>query len=533
MTLARNSRLALALCALLALAPFAQAQGKRAKKPLPAKAQPAIPAPLRAGVARFAKRVDAILAKPEVAKGHWGVLILDRASGQPLYQRNAESFFVPASVTKIFTTAFALATLGPDFRFRTTLETRGTLDPAGKLTGDLVLVGRGDPNLSNLKLPFTKEDDRIGPREKALAELADALVKRGIKEIEGDVVGDDTYFPYDRWPVGWAIGDTTWRQGAPVSAIAVNDNTVQLLIRPGEKAGDPAVFVFDPRSDYCRVTSSVTTGARGSKAELGLRREPGSLEIRLWGSLPEGGSVHTLNVALEDPAEFAAALLKRLLEERSVTISGKARAKHWLVGTPAPAPLPEPPAVLAEHLSLPLGEAVRVVNKISRNLHAELLLRTAVREKSGDGSLEAALKLEQEFLKGAGVPEADVALEDGSGLTRQNLVTPRAAVKLLEYVGKQSWADDYWETLPLAGNDGTLNERLKKLPAATVVEAKTGTLEHTNGLAGRATTLRGATLVFAMFGNAHTLRDGAATLDALVLSMVEEIGPEPPRKKKR
>ena len=155
------------------------------------------------------------------------------------YAKNADSYFVPASNMKLFTTALALAKLGPDYRFHTTLETRGTISSNGKLSGDLLLVGRGDPNLSNRKFPFDLKEEFDGPPEKVLVELADALVARGVKEIAGDVVGDDSYFPRERYPNGWEIDDMVWEYGAAISAIVVDDNTVALTLSPGDKMGDP------------------------------------------------------------------------------------------------------------------------------------------------------------------------------------------------------------------------------------------------------------------------------------------------------
>src|ERR1700736_5949607 len=168
---------------------------------------------------RFEGRADVWLAGAPASKGEWGLLIIDADTGETLYELNADKYFVPASNMKLFTTALALAKLGPDYRFHTTLETRSTISPDGVLSGDLFLVGRGDPNLSNRKFPYDLKEEFDGPPEKTLAELADALVAKGIKEIAGDVVGDDSYFPREAYPKGWEIDDMVWEYGAAVSAI--------------------------------------------------------------------------------------------------------------------------------------------------------------------------------------------------------------------------------------------------------------------------------------------------------------------------
>src|SRR5437899_1175122 len=171
------------------------------------------------------------------SKGEWGLAIVDAESGETLYEWNPDKYFVPASNMKLFTTALALAKLGPDYRFHTTLETRGVVSPEGTLAGDLFLVGRGDPNLSNRKFPYDSKEEFDGAPERVLAELADAIVTKGVKRITGDVVGDDSYFPREIYPDGWEIGDIVWNYGAAISAIVVDDNTVTLTLTSGELPG--------------------------------------------------------------------------------------------------------------------------------------------------------------------------------------------------------------------------------------------------------------------------------------------------------
>src|SRR5258707_3228701 len=190
-----------------------------------------------AATRKFGERADALLAAAAANKGEWGLLIADAETGETLYELNVDKYFVPASNMKLFTTALALATLGPDYRFRTTLETRGTVSPEGVLNGDLFLVGRGDPNLSNRKFPYDLKEEFDGPPEKALAELAAELVSRAIREISGDVVGDDSYFPREAYPSGWEIDDMVWEYGAAVSAIGGHENTGALKLTAGESVG--------------------------------------------------------------------------------------------------------------------------------------------------------------------------------------------------------------------------------------------------------------------------------------------------------
>ena len=500
---------------------------------LPAAAQqgtgPAIPAAPQPGEARpdparFRARADAALADAKAQKSYWGVLVVDAATGETLYELNADRFFQPASNAKLFTTVLAMTRLGPGYRFHTTLETYGTLDRGGILRGDLVLVGRGAPDLSNRKYPYRDKVETDGPPEKALAELADAVIAKGVKEIEGDVVANDSYFDNERYPPGWEVDDIPFGFGAAVSAIAINDNTMTVEVHPATRSGALALFTFEPWPAFYAFDSQITTGAPGSETRFDLVWEPGSRQIGVSGSLPLGAKPARLEFAIQEPAEYAAALLKWLLERRGVRISGEARAKH----APARAAA-EGAAVLAERLSPPLLEVIRVVNKLSQNLHAELLLRTVAKVETGIGSREAGLKTESDFLKGIGVGEEDVLLNDGSGLSRANLVTPRAVVALLRYAARQPWGEEFFSTLPVAGKDGTLEGRMKDTPAAGRVRAKTGSLEHVRATSGVVTTRAGAHLLFSMFDNNSRLhgKDSVAVFDALCAAMVEEIGAAP------
>jgi serine-type D-Ala-D-Ala carboxypeptidase/endopeptidase (penicillin-binding protein 4) len=486
----------------------------------------------RADVERFRQRADAALSTAGPDKGVWGVLVTDAATGEVLYSRNAEAYFMPASNAKLFTTALALATLGPDYRVRTTVASSGTLDANGVLNGDLILIGRGDANLSNRKFPYAKKEEREGPPEKALAEFAGAVAALGVKEVTGDVIADDSLFQHEKFPSGWLVDDILWSYGAAVSAIAVNDNTFTLEVRPALNEGEPARYEAGLAADFYTVENLIRTGTRGSEEKLAVARDPGSRVIHLSGTMPLDAQTRRLTIAIEDPAEYAASLLARLLEARGVKIDGGARARH-AGGSPVDAAAPQ--TVLAEHTSVPLSEDIRLTNKNSENLHAELLLLLAAHEKEGAGNYEDALKVAAAFFKAAGIADADVVLSDGSGLSRKDLVTPRAVVQLLRYAATQPWGELYRSTLPVAGEDGTLSDRMKNTPAAARVFAKTGTIGHGNALSGYATTVRGTHLLFSILGNNNNLhaQDANKVIDAICVAMVEELGPPPPTKKRK
>ena len=472
---------------------------------------------------RFAERAELLVQAAPVDKGEWGLLIVNASSGEILYQKNADKYFVPASNMKLLTTALALDTLGPDYRFRTTLETNGTLSQEGRLSGDLILVGRGDPNISNRKFPFDTKEEFDGPPDKVLAELADAAVAHGLKEITGDVVGDDSYFPRERYPDGWEIDDIVWEYGAAVSAIVVDDNAVTVTLAPGEKAGAPVQVSVDPPAQEFTVKSEVTTIGAKEKPDLRLTREPGGDSVHISGGLPAKSAPRKLILAIQEPAQHAAALLAHLLAERGVKVEGKIRAQH------DPDPVEAPRTVLAEHLSIPLADSVKLVNKISQNLHTEVLLRAAARQSGRWSEPEDLTKFPEGFYAKIGIPAGDVVQTDGSGLSRHDLVTPRAFVTLLQSAQKQSWFPAYYASLPVAGVDGTLNERMKSAEISGRIHAKTGSVAHVRTLSGYAETPSGRRLIFSFLSNnefvkGHEVHDA---LDGLCQAMMEEFDGPP------
>lgn len=493
----------------------------------------------RADVARFRTRVDAALSEAHAQRALWGILVTDRDTGETLYELNADRFFTPASNAKIVTTSLALAMLGPTYQFRTTLESAGRLGDDGRLLGDLVLVGRGDPDLSNRKFPYAGKVEHDGPVEKVLAQMADDAIAKGLKEIDGDIVADDSYYPYDPYPPGWSVGDLFFTFGAPVSAIAFNDNSISVEVSPGLHVGDPASVAVEPAAAIGTFGHELTTGASDGKPEFGVVREPGPQFLLLRGSIPLGHAPMKLDLAMPEPAETTALALKQIFESRGVRVTGAIQVRHApppeiypdapVVLGPAPVPRAPDTIVFAVHISPPLSEIVRVTNKVSQNLHAELLLRAVAHEKKGFGVTDAGIWAEQDFLKTVGVADGDVVFTDGSGLSRDDLVTPRAVVQLLHYDALQPWGADYIGTFPTAGVDGTLETRLKDTVAANRIEAKTGALDHVRAISGFATTLHGERLIFSIFGNNNPQRGRDATVaaDAIAVAMIELLGTPP------
>lgn len=490
---------------------------------------------------QLSKKIDSILAQPDVARGFWGVEIVSLDSGKTLYSDNAERLFTPASNTKLFTTAATLALIGPDYRFHTTVESTGTVDKYGRLNGDLVLVGRGDPNLSGRTIPYNLRTERKLDPVHVLQELADQVAAKGVKMIAGDVVADDSWYPYERYGEGWSQDDLMWEWGAPASALTINDNVVFLTIQPADRPGEKAYLNINPFPDYYRVDNRVmTTPAGTGPRKVYTLREPGSNQLLAWGNIPVDDPGHTESLAIDDPADFASRLLRRFLEQRGIAIYGRSRTHHtdlaslstFSVTTFAsagggtetrPGQLP-PPLVLANYESAPLVQDLKVINKVSQNLHAELMLRLLGHEKGTSGTIDAGLEVLRGWLTQVEIRPEEYVFYDGSGLSRENLVTPHAIVKLLTYASKQPWAAQFEDTLPLGGVDGTLSDRFKTPTLTGRVHGKTGSLGHVNSLSGYATTVKGEHIVFSILSNNHMLNNRRATetIDSIVQAAIED-----------
>src|SRR5438270_1236193 len=519
----------------LSLAFFAYAQTPQTIPIMPS-APAASPEAMQDLGTRLAARINAIRQQdPRAQHATWGISVVDLATGASLYAENADKLLQPASNTKLFTTATTLALIGADYRFSTTIEAASAPDSKGRIAGDVVLVGRGDPNLSGRILPYAKKTERVTQHARMLDELVDQVAAAGAKVIDGDVVGDDSYFVYERYGEGWTQDDLMWDYGAPVSALTVNDNVVFAGLKPGDSVGARALLNLDPYTSYYTVRNLVTTTARGIARNIGVLREPGSLELTFWGTIPLGDAGDDEALAIEEPATANAQLLRTLLQQRGILVRGKARAVHsqsWQYPPPLPhQPLVVPSAsslsriVLAQHHSAPLLEDLVVIHKVSQNLHVEMMLRLLGRLKGVSGSLSGGLDVESKFLtERVQIDAAEFSLYDGSGLSRSDLATPHAFTQLLQYAYGQPWATEFRSTLPIAGEDGSLSTRFKGTFAADHLEAKTGQLGEVNSLSGYGVTKLGHKLAFSIIVNHHTLGNNKAKqmIDDIVNAILEE-----------
>lgn len=498
---------------------------------------------------KLAQQISALLADPAVARAHWGIKVM-AMDGAPIYSLNEGQLFEPASNTKMFTTATAIALLGAGTTFETKVVARGVFNGPERLAGDVVLVGSGDANLSGRVIPYVAPALHPKPAPPALSglryleEMADQVAKTGLKVVNGDVVGDDTLFPWEPYAEDWSIDDTVWGYGAPVSALSVNDSQLNVTVMPGDAAGKPGTVMVDPAVPYYTVdVAELVTGAAKSGNHVQMERALGSKVLRVYGSIAVDAKPDEEEVAIHDPAEYAAAALKAMLEARGIVVTGKARAEHRMSSDArsfmqaSHEPLPEidlskqygaakrPLSCgsncdamqaayrnpLAKHTSPTLLEDMTVTNKISQNLHAETFLHDLSAAVSGNGSMGDGSTVEgarvvRAFLERAGIDKDDFIFFDGSGLSGHDLVAPRATARLLQYAATQPWFADWKSTLPVGGEDGSLVERFPKAPLKDHVFAKTGTLSEARALSGYLDGASGRTVIFSIMVGNHTPR---------------------------
>ncbi len=500
------------------------------------------PAPAQTPVG-FAPAADALLTQPAAARAHWGISIVDAATGATLYARNDAQLFAPASNVKLFTTSAALALLGPSYTMTTRVVAEGTVDAGGTLHGDLRLLGGADPTLSGRAYPYTGRTTRSDTPLAGLDALAAQVPSAGIRAVDGPVIADDTLFPDERYGTAWGWDDLQWEYGAAVSALPVNDDVRYLTVTPGVQVDAPVSASWLPAvpetPDGLVITAR--TAASGTAPALGVARVQSGDGLRVYGSLPLNGQPAHLALALNDPARFAGQAFRASLLAAGVLVEGGASVEHRAPEDTRPfaAEIGEPlvlralppgsgsqgeaPAgrIIATRQSVPLSQIVTVVNKVSQNLHAELLLRLLGRAEGADGSAAQGARVVRAWaVQQAGIAPDGFLLYDGSGLSSKDLVTPRAFTTLLRYSATQPWGPLLRASLPVAGQDGSLAGRLPTLRGR--VQAKTGTLGEVDTLSGFFTANSGRTVVFSILCNSWAGPGSRAVLDKLVEAAARE-----------
>jgi D-alanyl-D-alanine carboxypeptidase/D-alanyl-D-alanine-endopeptidase (penicillin-binding protein 4) len=434
----------------------------------------------------LAEQCERILSNPGLKGGIQGVYVQSLQDGRVLYARNEDVLLVPASSQKLFTSAAALNALGPDWRYVTRVLRTGKVDADGTLHGDLYLQGSGDPLL----------------RTEDLDALAQAVRRAGIRRIRGWVFGDGSRFDRQRHGAGWEWDDMPFYYAAPVSGLNVNKNLIRVEVKPGNRVGDPVRVVVEPELMRVLVSVRARTGEKGAASQVAIGRETGRSVITVEGTLSidaQPGARAYEEVTVEDPTLYAAELFLRRLEA----------AGAWVEGLHGEGDAPARAEEVARHESLPLSALLALLNKPSDNLVAECLIKTLAAEKTGQGSWSVGRRLVTEWLIRVGLPSDGFRIADGSGLSRHNGLSARSMARLLETMYRHPHGKVFLDSLPIAGVDGTLRNRMKETPAAGNCRAKTGTMSHVSSLCGYVATKQGEMLAFAILMNNHPSNEQA------------------------
>ncbi len=492
-------RVSLACVAVIALASCG-ARGPRKAAPAPPHADPA---------AVLARDLEAELSAPRARAAIWGVRVesLDRA-GEVLFAHGADQLMVPASNMKILTLAAAADRLGWNHTFATTVRATSGIGPDGTLRGDLVVRGSGDPT--------------IGDRPESASRLpdwADALWQRGLRRVDGRIIGDDGAFEDEALGEGWAWDDVPYGYSAPESPLIYNENTAAVAVTPGPAPGTFAAGRLLDEASGLRLEVRVLTGPADGQKNLSLARLPGSAVLRVTGTVPAGVPPVIREVAVDDPAAYFASALRQALIARGIAVTGGAGDIDLMPAGPLPL---DAPALLINE-SPPLAEIGRRLMKVSQNLYAETFLREAAVVPEGPRSAALGIRAVRETLTSWGVDPTSFSQSDGSGLSRYNLVSPTAFVRVLAHMyGDPRLRDPWIAALPVAGVDGTLEHRMSDGPAAGRVHAKTGSLSGVRSLSGYVQTVGGEWLAFSIIANNFAVpsSDIDAVTDALVQRLV-------------
>jgi D-alanyl-D-alanine carboxypeptidase/D-alanyl-D-alanine-endopeptidase (penicillin-binding protein 4) len=485
--------------------------------PTPIQAPTPVPVQTLAGLQ---SKIRVSLMRPEFRRGTIGVKIISLDTGKTVFEENAEKYFMPASNMKSYTIAAALERLSPDFRFVTSVFAAAMPDANGAIRGDLTIYGRGDVSISTAFYD--------GDYYKGLDALAQKIVQAGVKKIEGNLIGDESYFSGDAIPAGWEWDDLQWYYGAEISALPVNDNAVDLTVKPAS-VNSPCIVQILPANAIIKIANRCATSAFGAKRDVQVLKKLDQNTIEISGTIPSGDKGFQGSIAVSRPAQLFVELLRGLLIQKGVAINGQNKllgARDKTIFTASTPVTPTTPLVEITRLeSPPLSFIAAKTLKPSQNTYTETILR-ALGEQAGDKSnpketsAERGLGVVRNFLLQAGIPPDSVIQSDGSGLSRHDLVTPASAVQLFSYMSKSRYANVWRDALTVGAVDGTLQNRFKETAAAGNVRGKTGTIDQVSSLSGYVNSASGEKFVFSIIVNGvGDVKARQAAIDEIVLSV--------------
>ena len=457
-------------------------------------------------VAELQTRITEILRKPELSSAMVGIKVTSLDTGRVLFEENAQKLLRPASNMKIYTVATALDRLSPDFRFNTSVYAQSKPSADGVIKGDLTIFGRGDPSIA---ARFNN-----GDYLKGIDDLASRIVGAGVKRVEGDLVGDESYFVGPKYGSGWEWEDLTWYYGAEITPLTINDNALDLFVKPGAAVGARASITTGPPDPLLTIVNEVTTTARGTRRKISIHRGLAADKITISGTIGLDDRGYIGGIGISHPGLLFVYLLRAALTQKGVVVTGKSRASGPIENVLSSSIVSNQPASAVEIATLqspPFSVIAAQTLKPSQNLYTELILRTlgkVVPPQTTDQDIQTSedlgLEAVKAFLKSAGIRPEALVLGDGSGLSRNDMITADASVELLSFMSRHRYASVFRDALPIAGVDGTLRNRLKNTVAENNLRAKTGSLSSAASLAGYVTTVAGEHLAFSIMVNNYS-----------------------------
>jgi D-alanyl-D-alanine carboxypeptidase/D-alanyl-D-alanine-endopeptidase (penicillin-binding protein 4) len=465
-------------------------------------------AALSTGASRLEQAIENVAADPQRRGARVGVHVVALATGRVIYSRQSTDLFTAASNEKLITAATALDALGVDYQFVSGLCASGPVRD-GELQGDLVFRGGGDPTIGG-------RYEHEGAAE-AFARWADQLQAQGVRRVTGDVVGDDSFFDRVWYHPAWDATQA-WKWHFPsTSALSINDNCVMFTVKPGPSAGAPARVSWDPDSIALTLVNVCKTSTK--RHAIWFDRQAGSESVKVGGLVRSDSGGYSHEVTVEDPPSYATATLKQSLERAGIQVDGVARlirpqdlGRYYRF------------TALADRRT-DLAPVLDRMMELSHNHYAEQVIKTVGAETTGKGSWASGLNRAAQMLERLGFRRGEFSLDDGSGLSRNNRLSPVLLTSLLRHVSCSQHGELYRTTLPVAGARGTLARRLTETPYAGNVRAKTGYLNGVGALSGYATARSGVEVAFSVLVNdeqnppgSYSMRD---TVDPICRAIVD------------
>jgi len=450
---------------------------------------------------RLRKDIGNIIENPDFSAASWGIYVESLNTGEIIYKRNPYKLFMPASNMKLFTTAAALMNLGADYRYTTSLLCRGEADKNGILHSDIIIKGSGDPSFTGRY--FEEKSTLIFER------WADSLATLGIKEIHGDIIGDDSCFDQQMYGGGWEYDDMKSWYAAPVCGLSFNENAILITTRPDKQPGLPPKINTDPPTQYVNIINDAVTVESGSEGRLRFDRKIGTNTIIVSGEIAVNSKPIEQRISIENPALYSATVFKETLEAKGIIFFGKARCIYEMTDRELNY---SEWTVLTEHSSPPMCTLINTINKNSHNFYADQILKTLGMELSERGSFEKGADIIREFVSNIGINPDLLFIYDGSGLSRHNLVMPVQIARLLQYMRKSDNYAYFHDSLPVAGIDGTIKTRMKYTLAEQNVHAKTGSIQYVRALSGYVTGRSGEEFAVSILVNHYTTPSSTANI---------------------